>query len=81
MAAVLVYGVHVALAIATEIGDVQQSLIVLMIIFTTIFTIGAMISFMFLKQVIPHHIRSVSEKTKEGNGEINEGNEEYDTDF
>ena len=62
--AMLVYGVHVGLAIACEYLDVQVGLIVLMIAFVGIFISGVTISMMFLKQAIPYRITSGEDRSE-----------------
>ena len=52
-AAVFLYGVNTALAIACEYMDWIAGLVVLMLAFVTIFLFAVSISFMFLRRAVP----------------------------
>ena len=54
--AMLVYGVHIGLAILCEYADWQLGLITLMIMFVGIFMVGVIVASMFLKQAIPYRM-------------------------
>ena len=54
--AMLVYGVHIGLAIVVEYADWQMELTTLMIMFVGIFMVGVIVSSMFLKQAIPYRM-------------------------
>ena len=69
-AAVFIYGVHTALAIACQYMDWIAGLVVLMMSFTAIFMTGTLIAYMFLRRAIPlrivqHEQSSQSESLKQ----------------
>ena len=70
---VLVYSLFVGASIATEYLDWKAGLTTLMIMYTTVFTIGSVLSFMLLKQVVPQRIRTdPEEKADLQEGIVNE---------